>query len=59
MIAKFGHEDSLVAFGCGDGYVKIYNLIKSSKIAEFNTNLKDKESGGNTPVNILRWRPAS
>jgi hypothetical protein len=42
MIAKFGHEDSLAAIGCGDGFVRIYNLVKSSKIAQFNTNIKDK-----------------
>ena len=59
MLAKFGHEDSLVACGCSDGYVRIYNLIKSSKIAEFNTNVKDRESNSNTPVNAIRWRPAS
>jgi hypothetical protein len=32
MIAKFGHEDALLATGSGDGYVRIYNLIKSVKI---------------------------
>lgn len=59
MIAKFAPEDSLMACGTSDGYVRIYNLLKSCKIAEANTNIKDKESHGNTPVNALRWRPAS
>jgi hypothetical protein len=59
MITKLGNEDTFVACGCSDGFVRIYNLIKSSKMAEFNTNLKNMESGGNTPVNALRWRPAS
>jgi len=59
MLAKFGHEDSLVACGCSDGNVRIYNLIKSSKIAEINTNIKDKESNNNTPINAIRWRPNS
>lgn len=44
MISKFGHEDSLVACGHSDGLVRVYNLIKSSKIVQFNTNVKDKES---------------
>lgn len=59
MVARFAHEDSLAAVGTGDGYVKIYNLIKNSKMTEINTNVKDKESNNNTPVNALRWRPAS
>lgn len=59
MLAKFGHEDSLVACGCSDGFVRIYNLVKSSKIAQFNTNIKDKETNLETPVNAIRWRPSS
>lgn len=59
MLAKFGHEDSLVACGCSDGFVRIYNMIKSSKIAQFNTNIKDKESNLETPVNAIKWRPNS
>ena len=59
MLAKFAHEDSLLACATSDGYVRIYNLLKNTKIAELNTNVKDKESNSNTPVNALRWRPAS
>ena len=33
MIAKFAPEDSLVAYGTGDGYVRIYNLLKNTKVA--------------------------
>lgn len=44
MLSKFGHEDSLVACGHSDGLVRVYNLVKSSKIVQFNTNVKDKES---------------
>ena len=59
MLAKFASEDSLVACGTSDGYVRIYNLLKNNKISEVNTNIKDKESHSNTPVNALRWRPSS
>lgn len=59
MISRFGQEDSLVACGCSDGFVRIYNLVKSSKIAQFNTNIKDKEGSQDTPVNAIRWRPSS
>lgn len=59
MIAKFAPEDSLVAIGTSDGYVRIHNMLKNSKVAEINTNVKDKESNNNTPVNTLRWRPNS
>lgn len=59
MVARFAHEDALAAIGTGDGYVRIYNLLKSSKIIDINTNVKDKESYSNTPVNALRWRPIS
>ena len=31
-----------MANGTSDGYVRIYNLLKSTKIAEVNTNIKDK-----------------
>jgi COMPASS component SWD3 len=59
MVAKFAPEDSLVACGGGDGNVRIYNLLKNSKIADVNTNVKDKESPSSTPVNALKWRPNS
>ena len=59
MLAKFAYEDSLVACGTGDGYVRVYNLLKNTKISEVNTNIKDKESYSNTPVNTLKWRPSS
>ena len=59
MIAKFAPEDSLVACGTSDGYVRIYNMLKNTKISEVNTNVKDKESNSNTPVNTVRWRPNS
>ena len=59
MISKFAPQDSLVATGTSDGYVRVHNLLKNTKIAEVNTNIKDKESNSNTPVNALRWRPNS
>ena len=59
MITKFAPEDSLVANGTSDGYVRIYNLLKSTKVAEVNTNVKDKESHNDCPVNAIRWRPNS
>ena len=31
-----------MANGTSDGYVRIYNLLKNTKIAEVNTNIKDK-----------------
>ena len=42
MTAKFAAEDSLMACGTSDGYVRIYNLLKNMKIAEVNTNIKAK-----------------
>jgi WD40 repeat protein len=42
MVAKFAYEDSLAAVGTADGYVRIYNLLKNSKMSEVNTNVKDK-----------------
>lgn len=59
MTAKFGHEDSLIACGFNDGLVRIYNMVKSTKIAQVNTNVKDKETNQDTPVNAIRWRPHS
>lgn len=59
MVTRFGIEDSLAAVGTSEGYVRIYNLLKNAKISEVNTNVKDKESNSNTPVNALRWRPNS
>lgn len=42
MVARFAYEDSLAAVGTADGYVRIYNLLKNSKMSEVNTNVKDK-----------------
>jgi hypothetical protein len=42
MTAKFAHEDALLATACDDGYIRIHNLLKSIKVTEFNTNIKDK-----------------
>jgi hypothetical protein len=33
MLARFAHEDSLIASGTSDGYVRIHNLIRNAKIA--------------------------
>ena len=59
MVGKFGHEDSLVASGGNDGVVRIYNTVRSTKLSQVNTNIKDKETNQDTPVNTLRWRPYS
>ena len=59
MAVKFGHEDSLVASGCNDGVVRMYNMVKSTKVNQVNTNVKDKETNQDTPLNTLRWRPHS
>ena len=42
MAIRFGHEDSLVAVGSNDGFIRGYNMVKSTKLSQVNTNVKDK-----------------
>ena len=32
MVVRFGVEDSIIAYGTGDGSVKVHNILKSAKI---------------------------
>ena len=56
MVARFGFEDSTMAAGYSDGYVRVFNLNTDNKICQINTNPTEKDV---TPVNCLRWRPAN
>lgn len=42
MVARFGFEDSLLAAGYSDGFVRLYNLNTDHKILELNTNPSKK-----------------
>ena len=38
MVSRFGYEDSLVACGYSDGYIRIFNMNTDNKISQFTTN---------------------
>jgi COMPASS component SWD3 len=51
LSVRFDQEDQLVAAGCSDGGIKVYNLTTGKLI----TNLMGS-SGYATPTTCVRWR---
>jgi len=42
MVGRFAYEDSLLAAGYSDGFVRVYNLNTDNKISQIDTNAGKK-----------------
>lgn len=54
---KYDPTDKYIAFGCGDGAIRVFNL-STGKMAFLLANPK-KHEDNQMPVTCLRWRPTS
>lgn len=55
MVVRFDEEDTMVAVGCTDGMVRVYNLNTANKLIELSTNRAHEKIA----TTALRWRPSN
>ena len=55
MVARYDHQDTMVAVGSSDGVVRLYNINTLNLLLEVNTNVGEDKY----PATALRWRPAN
>lgn len=55
MCVRFDEEDTMVAVGCSDGVIRLYNLNTFNKLTELSTNMGQEH----VPTTSMRWRPVN
>lgn len=55
MVARYDHQDTIIAIGTADGFVRLYNINTLNLLLEVNTNPENEKY----PVTALKWRPVN
>lgn len=55
MVARYDHQDTIIAVGSADGIVRLYNINTLNLLLEVNTNPGTEKY----PTTALRWRPSN